>query len=153
MTRRNRLIAALAAAAIGVAAIAPGATALPLPKAGPAAGAVVDDNLVLVQKRQPPQHPHGKGYYHHRGHPYYNGHRGYRDYRPGYRQYNGWWFPPAAFALGLFLGQGMAQPAPRGLPAAHYNWCQRRYKSYRAYDNTFQPYNGPRRACRSPYWP
>lgn len=39
-----------------------------------------------------------------------------------------------------------------GLPAAHVRWCYARYRSYRAADNTFQPYHGPRRACRSPYW-
>lgn len=37
------------------------------------------------------------------------------------------------------------------LSQAHYDWCQARYRSYRASDNTFQPYNGPRRQCRSPY--
>ncbi|MGV3652562.1 MAG: BA14K family protein, partial [Devosia sp.] len=26
-----------------------------------------------------------------------------------------------------------------------------RYRSYRASDNTFQPYNGPRQQCVSPY--
>jgi len=30
-------------------------------------------------------------------------------------------------------------------------WCDNRYRSYRASDNSFQPYNGPRRQCRSPY--
>jgi len=34
---------------------------------------------------------------------------------------------------------------------AHINWCYRKYRSYRAYDNTFQPYRGGRRYCRSPY--
>ena len=34
---------------------------------------------------------------------------------------------------------------------AHYAWCQGRYRSYHARSNTFQPHNGPRRACRSPY--
>ncbi|TIP33596.1 MAG: BA14K family protein, partial [Mesorhizobium sp.] len=29
--------------------------------------------------------------------------------------------------------------------------CHDRYRSYRAWDNTFQPYNGPRRQCISPY--
>jgi hypothetical protein len=38
------------------------------------------------------------------------------------------------------------------LPAAHVRWCHNRYRSYRAWDNTFQPYNGPRRQCRSPYF-
>ena len=34
---------------------------------------------------------------------------------------------------------------------AHLNWCYDRYRSYREWDNTFQPYHGPRRACYSPY--
>ncbi|WP_309086059.1 BA14K family protein [Chelativorans sp.] len=38
-----------------------------------------------------------------------------------------------------------------GLSQAHVNWCYARYRSYRPYDNSFQPYNGPRRACISPY--
>lgn len=47
-----------------------------------------------------------------------------------------------------------ARPAPRvRATRAHVNWCYDRYRSYRASDNTFQPYNGPRRQCRSPYWP
>ncbi len=33
---------------------------------------------------------------------------------------------------------------------SHTRWCFARYRSYRAYDNTFQPYYGPRRACVSP---
>ncbi len=34
----------------------------------------------------------------------------------------------------------------------HVSWCYNRYRSYRAYDNTFQPYYGPRRQCISPYY-
>ena len=87
-------------------------------------------------------------------HYYYRGHRGYRHHRPGYRQYNGWWFPPAAFIAGAIVGGAIAndppvQYRPRG--NAHVQWCYDRYRSYRASDNTFQPYNGPRRQCRSPY--
>ncbi|MCP4071766.1 MAG: BA14K family protein [Hyphomicrobiales bacterium] len=46
------------------------------------------------------------------------------------------------------------QPAPvySGLPRAHYNWCYRNYRSYHQPSNTFQPYNGPRRPCHSPWW-
>ena len=33
----------------------------------------------------------------------------------------------------------------------HTDWCYNRYRSYRAWDNTFQPYNGARRECFSPY--
>ena len=38
-----------------------------------------------------------------------------------------------------------------GLSSAHINWCYNRYRSYRSWDNTFQPYNGPRQQCWSPY--
>ena len=34
---------------------------------------------------------------------------------------------------------------------AHVDWCHNRYRSYRTSDNTFQPYNGGRRQCFSPY--
>jgi hypothetical protein len=37
------------------------------------------------------------------------------------------------------------------LSRAHVNWCENRYRSYRAWDNTFQPYHGPRKQCWSPY--
>ncbi|WP_420878207.1 BA14K family protein [Rhizobium changzhiense] len=33
----------------------------------------------------------------------------------------------------------------------HYAWCARRYRSYSAYDNSFQPSRGPHRQCYSPY--
>jgi hypothetical protein len=77
----------------------------------------------------------------------------------------------AAAVLGLGLGLGLGsiynngyynngyyvQPAPRRyyrtqrLSSAHVQWCYDRYRSYRAWDNTFQPYNGPRQQCWSPY--
>ena len=45
------------------------------------------------------------------------------------------------------------RPIPRvSYSRAHYDYCFNRYRSYRAYDNTFQPYHGPRRLCRSPYY-
>lgn len=57
----------------------------------------------------------------------------YRDYgpRPVYRDYA----PRRVYRSG----------------SAHVDWCYSRYRSYRAYDNSFQPYHGPRRACWSPY--
>lgn len=33
----------------------------------------------------------------------------------------------------------------------HVDWCYDRYRSYRASDNTYQPYQGRRRQCHSPY--
>lgn len=100
---------------------------------------------------------HRRGFYIHNRHGYYNGHRGYRYHRPGYRRYNGYWFPPAAFALGAIIGGAIAsQPnvvvRPGYMSPAHERWCYRHYRSYRAWDNTFQPYHGPRRLCRSPYY-
>jgi hypothetical protein len=83
---------------------------------------------------------------------YYNGHRGYRDRRPGYRQHNGYWFPLAAFATGAIIGgainNNQARPAYGG---SHHEWCANRWRSYRAYDNSYQPNNGPRRECVSPF--
>ncbi len=99
---------------------------------------------------------------------YRHGHRGYKDYRPGYRQDNdGWWFPLAAFALGaVILNQQSRAQAPRqsytpsygswnhipsGNMSAHDDWCDRQYRSYDRSTKTFQPYNGPRRYCNSPF--
>lgn len=90
---------------------------------------------------------------------YWNGHRGYSERRAGYRYHNGYWYPLAAFAAGAIIGGAIAQPrpapvAPRaaGLNPSHYDWCQARYRSYDSYSNTFQPYNGPRQQCLSPYY-
>lgn len=38
-----------------------------------------------------------------------------------------------------------------GYDPRHYDWGVDRYQSYRAYDNTFQPYEGSRRQRRSPF--
>lgn len=80
------------------------------------------------------------------GNAYYNGHRGYDQPRRGYRQHNGVWFPAAAFIAGAVIG-GAINNQPRASGNAHIAWCNDRYRSYRASDNTFQPYNGPRRQC------
>lgn len=93
-------------------------------------------------------HPN-RGFYNHGGYGWYNGHRGYRHWRHGYRQYNGWWFPATAFLGAAIIGNAIAN-APRG-GSAHVQWCYDHYRSYRASDNTYQPYSGPRRQCVSPY--
>ena len=84
-------------------------------------------------------------------HGYYNGHRGYRDRRPGYRQHNGYWFPLAAFATGAIIGGAINNQAAPAYGGSHHEWCANRWRSYRAYDNSYQPNNGPRRECVSPY--
>ena len=112
-------------------------------------------------------HRGGNVIVHRGGNPYFNGHRGYPNYRPGYRRQGDFWFPPAAFALGAIIGGAMAAPsydyyAPRYYErvvpepsyryrTAHERWCYEQYRSYRAWDNTFQPYHGPRKQCVSPY--
>lgn len=98
--------------------------------------------------------------YDRRGYRKWRGYRGYPYYRSGYREYNGWWYPLGAFAAGAVIGSvinngyynnGYDNGAYSGGGSSHTQWCYNRYRSYRAYDNTFQPYNGPRRQCYSPY--
>ncbi|MBO9628999.1 MAG: BA14K family protein [Shinella sp.] len=84
-------------------------------------------------------------------HGWYRGHRGYRYARPGYRHHNGYWFPLAAFGAGAIIGGAIANDRGYVGGGSHVNWCANRYRSYRAYDNTYQPYGGPRRQCVSPY--
>ena len=89
-----------------------------------------------------------RGYHRRNNAYYYNGHRGYRERRRGYREYNGMWFPLAAFATGAIIGGAMSQGRP-AYGSSHQQYCASRYRSYRASDNTYQPNNGPRRQCVS----
>ncbi|PLP60431.1 BA14K family protein [Mesorhizobium loti] len=98
-----------------------------------------------------------------------DGWRGDRGWRRGWRD-DGWRYPRhhrrswnnSGVYLGLgLLGSGMLyddyyyRPRPRIYRAprasGHVQWCYSRYRSYRAWDNTFQPNYGPRRECVSPY--
>ncbi len=87
---------------------------------------------------------------------YWNGNRGYRDRRDGYRRHSdGYWYPLAAFGAGAIIGGALTnRNEPRRVVEMNdeaANWCANRYRSYRASDNTYQPNNGPRQQCRSPY--
>ena len=84
---------------------------------------------------------------------YWNGHRGYREYRRGYRRHGDFWFPLAAFATGALITGAIINNQNRVYRGgdAHVQWCYDRYRSYRAWDNSFQPYDGPRQQCYSPY--
>lgn len=79
---------------------------------------------------------------------YYNGHRGQRERRNGWRQYNGYWFPQSAFSFSITVNPDRGRVSSS---ARHRDWCEDNYISYRASDNTFKPYSGPRRECVSPY--
>lgn len=136
-------IATVLAASFAVASVVPlNAAPVYVPNAAPIANS---NNVEQVQFG--PRWRRGPGMY--------RGYRGYRVRRPGYRYYNGWWFPAAAFVTGAIVGGALASEPiyrPRNYGGdAHVEWCYNRYKSYRASDNTFQPYNGPRRQCISPY--
>ncbi|WP_265518065.1 BA14K family protein [Nitratireductor luteus] len=66
----------------------------------------------------------------------------------------GYRYRPPYYARPHYARPYYVRPRPERsyrLSRQHVSWCYDRYRSYRAYDNTFQPYNGPRRACRSPY--
>jgi len=56
------------------------------------------------------------------------------------------------YAYGPYRAYPVAPRRHYGAMNAHVAWCYDRWRSYRASDNTYQPYNGPRRECRSPYW-
>ena len=83
----------------------------------------------------------------------------YADHWPyhHHHHYHGGGDVGAAIAGGIIGGAIIgAMTAPRPAPAyrdgdAHVRWCYDRYRSYRAYDNTFQPLRGPRQHCYSPY--
>lgn len=135
---------AAGAGLLALAATVSQADALPLaPLPKPAAGATHTTDVFFR-----------RGFYVAGGVYYYNGYRGFVSFRPGYRYYRGYWFPAGAFAAGLAAGVAIAGPIPAPgarLAAAHARWCYDRYASYRAWDNSYQPYAGPRRECRSPY--
>lgn len=147
-----------------LAAIAP-VGAAPMIVQKPAIEITGQSGLVEVQyrdqrrydRKRPDYREDRRGFYRDNNRGYYNGHRGYRDQRRGYREYNGYWFPPAAFALGAIIGGTITQGnsgnvRPGYTNPQHVNWCQNKYRSYDARTNSFQPYHGPRRECRSPYF-
>lgn len=98
----------------------------------------------------------------------YRPYGGYRPYgRPSPRYYGGIYG-----GVGPYWGPGLTVVVPSApvyrpyrriypttrpvyrsveVAPAHVRWCSTRYRSYRAWDDTFQPYNGPRRYCLSPY--
>jgi hypothetical protein len=97
----------------------------------------------------------GRGHYgnygNHGNYGWYNGYRGYRYHHPGYSYYGGWWYPGSAFIAGAIIGGYTTYEGNYYGGDSHTAWCYNRYRSYREWDNTFQPYHGPRRQCISPF--
>ena len=94
----------------------------------------------------------------------WNGFKGYRHYRNGYRKHtDGWWYPEAAFQPNAKAG--VANESVQAIPhkqkdseekpwqiKSHVDYCSSKYKTYSASDNTYQPFEGARKACVSPYY-
>lgn len=58
--------------------------------------------------------------------------------------------PPAAAPRAIDGNPAISGTGPEN-PKPHVDWCLNRYRSYRAADDTFQPFQGPRRRCNSPF--
>ena len=84
----KKIITLVSAAVLSVTAL--GATLAP-------ASAAPNDNY--WQNRQHDQRPQPK-FERHGDYAYYNGQKGFKHRHAGYREYNGYWFPPAAFVIG-----------------------------------------------------
>ena len=143
-TIKTGLSAAMAVAMFATSFVAAPAFAVPMPKAGVSQTSNVEQVQYYGGRRG-----------------WHNGHRGYRHHRHGYRRHSdGWWYPLAAFGAGAIIGgaianDGYARPRARyegSINPRHIDWCYARYRSYREYDNSFQPNYGPRRECLSPYY-
>ena len=132
----NKFVAAFAAIAIGMSTI-------PFVTSNASAQQQGTHSDGIPGMYQSPQ----ERYFHRNGNrAYYQGQRGYRYQRQGYQNYNGFWFPAAAF-LGAAVIGGIIQNGSNH-SGSHVAYCQNRYRSYRMSDNTFQPNVGPRRACQ-----
>ncbi len=137
--------AAAMAATFALSGIAPAASA---PVFVPGANVTQNTDVTEIRHRK----WHRKGFRRDGNRAYYNGRRGYKSRRSGHRYHNGFWFPAGAFIAGAIIGGAInnGNNYNRG-GSRHVQWCYDRYRSYRASDNTFQPYNGPRQLCYSPY--
>lgn len=112
-----------------------------------AANAVVSTDDEVTKDKNVHHVVVGRHYHHHRG--YLNGYKGYKYARPHYVRYaDGWYYPQDAFKPVKLA----ADKVKEGVPMEHVRYCEARYRSYRASDNTFQPYHGSRQECFSRFY-
>ena len=93
-----------------------------------------------------------------------NGFKGYRHHRTGYKKHtDGWWYPEAAFQPGAHADSTNVKPKKASQKAKkdddkpwliknHVDFCSSKYKSYTSSDNSYQPFDGPRKQCVSRYY-
>jgi len=55
-------------------------------------------------------------------------------------------YPAPVYAAPQALQRGYS------MPPSHVNWCAARWRTYTAYDNSYQPGRGVRSQCISPFW-
>lgn len=94
----------------------------------------------------------------------WNGFKGYRHHRSGYRKHSdGWWYPEAAFQPGAQAAPAVIKPKKANQKTRsaddkpwqlknHLDYCAAKYKSYTSADNSYQPFEGPRKQCVSRYY-
>lgn len=94
----------------------------------------------------------------------WNGFKGYRHHRSGYKKHtDGWWYPEAAFQPGVSADNSNAKPKKTTrkqqkddekpwLIKSHIDYCAAKYKSYKSFDNSYQPLEGSRKQCLSRYY-
>ena len=138
---KTLLAAAALVAGLGVSSAIAAPAPAPATLGAVTLGASADAGLVDVHYRDGIRHFHS-------GRP----HVGRRVYRDRYYR------PRSGFSVQLELGTPRYRHVPRyrQVPVAryggrHHAWCEGKYRSYRRYDGTFQPYHGPRKRCNSPY--
>lgn len=149
--------------ALGLAAAAPSAEASALSAGGMAVNAVKtvetasDGKVIKADHRR--RHYRSRRHHRPRSGIYFEfGTGGFRYGPPPYYARPPYYTRPPYYARPRYVRPPVyarpryVRPRPAyGLSSAHVNWCYSRYRSYREWDNSFQPYNGPRRACLSPY--
>jgi hypothetical protein len=90
----KKTIAIVSAAAVAIASLG---AALPANAAAPTGGQFINVAMHSGDHNPPPT------FERHGDYAMYNGHRGDRHFHRGWRLYNGYYFPPAAF-VGLAIG-------------------------------------------------